>query len=658
MICPTCGREVPDDQNFCDLCGAILPKPKRRRRWILPLLLGILALALVLGAFFGPGAGGMPSAVPAVSTQAQVPSAEPAAKPAPKPTAEPTPEPSPEPTPEPTVAPYVEPTNERGGMWDLVPFDQMPYERPSLDGLDAAIEAVGEALDRGAPYEELELLLDACDDEYNAFYTMYSIAFIRSCQDTTDQFYADEYAALDEASADLSQKMETLYYRCGMSDRAQELEEKYFWPGFAEEYADDSNAFYDDEMVALLQTESNLVTEYRDLVANPIVTLKDGTEVEYATAIEEYAGIAYLNLLFAYYEQYNPKLAPVYIDLIKNRQQQAVQAGYASYEELAFDHSFERDYTPELAQEYLQGIKTHLVPLYRELASSGALYSIDRGSIDAARLEEVLRCGVADLGEEVQDTYEFMVKYRLCDLEYSPRKAEMSFQTYLGAYEVPFLFMDAGGDLGDITTFSHEFGHYLDGFLNYDEDETIDLAECFSQSMELLMLTRLDGVLSDRELDALYRLKMADILSMYVQQAAFAEFEHIIYSTDPDKLTPDYVNGVFLQMCQDYGFCEQGFEDLYAMLWQDITHFYEQPFYVITYPVSNDIAMQIFQLEEESPGAGREKFLEMLPREYPDMLDSALNAGLESPFDPGRLEKVADTMRRILLDDSASGKAA
>ena len=39
------------------------------------------------------------------------------------------------------------------------------------------------------------------------------------------------------------------------------------------------------------------------------------------------------------------------------------------------------------------------------------------------------------------------------------------------------------------------------------------------------------------------------------------------------------------------------------------------------------------------------------------MLDSALNAGLDSPFDPGRLEKVAETMRRILLEDSAADAA-
>ena len=302
-------------------------------------------------------------------------------------------------------------------------------------------------------------------------------------------------------------------------------------------------------------------------------------------------------------------------------------------------------------------MKEHIVPLYLDVVESGAFWSVESSPIDAARLEKVLRCGVGDMGEDVQEAYDFMVKYRLCDLEYSPLKAEMSFQTYLSAYEVPFLFMDAAGDLEDITTFSHEFGHYLDGFMNYNADETIDLAECFSQAMELLMLTRLDEVLSPEELQNLVQIKMLDILNMYVQQAAFADFEHIIYNTDPEKLTMDYVNQVFLQVSQDYGFCEAGFEDLYAKLWIDITHFYEQPFYVITYPVSHDIAMQIFQLEEAEPGEGLAKFLEMLPREYPDMLDSALNAGLESPFDPGRLEKVADTMRGILLGQ-AGAKAA
>ena len=575
----------------------------------------------------------------------------------------PTPPPSAGPTEEPMAEadpkPYVPPTAEREGLLDVIPFDLMPYERPDLEELSRDIDAVGEALDRGADFTELEPLLDACSDYCDLYTTMYSIAFIRSCQDMTDEFYADEYALLDEESADLSQLMEQLYFRCGMSPMAQELEEKYFWPGFAEEYADDSQAFYDDEMVALLQEESNLIAEYRALVANPAVTLSDGQEVDFYTAMDEIdpASSRYADLVFSYYEQYNPKLGAVYIELIKNRQLQAAHAGYDSYEELAFDHDFQRDYSPELAEEYLQGIKENIVPLYRQLAPYGYLPTVEPMSLDAQRLEDILRDGVRSMGADVLDTYEFMVQYRLYDITYDPLKAKMSFQTYLPSYQVPFLFMDAEGGLGDITTFSHEFGHYLDGFLNYGADETVDLAECFSQAMELLMLTRLDGELSQRELENLYEMKMLDILEMYVGQGVYAEFEHLLYAAEPEQLTVDYANQLFLRLSQDYGSSIPGLEALYGMMWIDITHFFEQPFYVITYPVSHDIAMQLFQLERESDGAGFEKYMDMLFRDYSDMLDTALNAGLESPFDPGRLEKVAETMREILLDGAIENAA-
>ena len=571
----------------------------------------------------------------------------------------PTPPPSAEPAPDSTPKPYVPPTAEREGLLDVIPFDLMPYEHPDLEDLSRDIDAVGEALDRGADYAELEPLLDACGNFCDTYYTMYSIAFIRSCQDMTDEFYADEYALLDEESADLSQLMEQLYFRCGMSSMAQELEEKYFWPGFAEEYADDSNAFYDDEMVALLQEESNLVAEYRALVANPTVTLSTGKEVDFYTALDEFdpSSSRYADLVFSYYEQYNHKLGGVYIEMIKNRQLQAAHAGYDSYEELAFDHGFQRDYSPELAEEYLQGIKEHIVPLYRQLAPYGYLPEVEPMALDAQRLEDILRDGVRSMGEDVQDTYEFMVQYRLYDITYDPLKAKMSFQTYLPSYQVPFLFMNSEGGLGDITTFSHEFGHYLDGFLNYEEDETIDLAECYSQAMELLMLTRLDGTLSDWELDSLYEMKMLDVLGMYVQQGAFAEFEHIVYASDPDQLSQDYLNETFLGLCQDYGFCEDGLEDIYRYVWMDITHFFEQPFYVITYPVSHDVAMQIFQLEQARPGEGLDTFLEMIPRQSPNMVESAELAGLQSPFTPGRLRSVAASMREILLPDGAENAA-
>ena len=147
--------------------------------------------------------------------------------------------------------------------------------------------------------------------------------------------------------------------------------------------------------------------------------------------------------------------------------------------------------------------------------------------------------------------------------------------------------------LGLIVT-AHEFGHYVEAYVNYDSYASIDVSECYSQAMEYLLLGSVEENMSPRELDNLYRLKMVDTLDLYVQQASFAEFEHLVYSVPPEELDADYLNELSLQLAIDYGYYDGESELYYAMSWIDIPHFFEYPFYVISYPVSNDVAMQIY----------------------------------------------------------------
>lgn len=75
------------------------------------------------------------------------------------------------------------------------------------------------------------------------------------------------------------------------------------------------------------------------------------------------------------------------------------------------------------------------------------------------------------------------------------------------------------------------------------------------------------------------------------------------------------------------------------------------PFYVISYPVSNDIAMQVYELEQQDRGAGLEKYLEILDRQYPGLIDTVESGGLQSPFEPGRIEHVVDDLSARLLEN-------
>ena len=70
--------------------------------------------------------------------------------------------------------------------------------------------------------------------------------------------------------------------------------------------------------------------------------------------------------------------------------------------------------------------------------------------------------------------------------------------------------------------------------------------------------------------------------------------------------------------------------------------------YVFSYIVSNDAALQLYQMELENPGSGLACLNENLDVQEPYFLAFLEQAGLESPFAPGRLREVKATFESAL----------
>ena len=526
----------------------------------------------------------------------------------------------------------------------MVHFADMAYTRPDLEALRADVAAAEEALTSGVPFMKTRGLLDSCFDGYYSYYTMYTLADIRSCQDLTDEFYAAEYSWCGENYAVVQQLFDELYYACAASSLARELEEKYFWEGFQEQYSDADSSYYSDLAVELMQEESALISEYRALSADPTIE-RDGAEENYLDVLWELEGEEYNQALVQYYEKYNQRFADIYIRLVDVRNRLADTLGFESYEQMQYYFYFERDYTPEQAAGYVADIRKYMVPLYTEVMAASPYERLWYNALSEKALLDTMDTVAGQIGGQVEEAFDFMRDYGLYDVSVSTKKAAMSFQTYLSDYEAPFLFLDAYGDTEDILSFAHEFGHYVDAYVNYDAYETIDVAEIFSQTMEYLTLSRLESAMDAEEAENIVRMKLLDTLDIYVQQASFAEFESRVYALGAEALSPEVLNDLSLELAKEYGYYEEGYEEYYAMSWCDIPHFFEMPFYVITYPVSNDIAMQIYALEEEQSGKGLEKFMEILDRDYEYFMDAVSTGGFESPFAPGRIESVVEQMR-------------
>ena len=547
---------------------------------------------------------------------------------------------------------------------DGVMFEDMHYARPDTAKLADDIAAVEQALDDGAKLKEVEDLLDVCMDDYDVFSTMYSLANIYNCKDLRDEYYAAEYEWISTESAEVYRLFDEMYYACAGSSLGAELEKDYFWDGFCEEYADPNDSYYNDETVALMQRESELISRYRELVADPTVPFK-GEEVSFNELMEELGSAEdlasyyqYLAVLMSYYQKYNEPLAEIYIELMRVRTDMAEAMGFSSCEEMEYVFCFERDYTPGDAAVFVNDVKTYIVPLYLWADENGFSYGQNYSSLSSDKLYADMKAVTDNIGRDCSTAFAFMSRYGLYDIEPSAYKADTSFQTYLNDYDAPFIFLKPDGTTGDLLTFVHEFGHYTDAYVNFDANETIDLAEVFSQGLELLSLSYMDGILSSREIENLREDEMMDALDTFIQQAAFAQFESRAHAIGPDELTAEKLNELALESAQEFGFCTEGFEDYYRYYWMDITHFFEYPFYVISYPVSLEVALQIYELEMQSPGSGMDKYFEILPRDYDTFMDTVSNGGLRSPFEEGSLASVAALIGDTLGYDGAIGSAA
>lgn len=476
----------------------------------------------------------------------------------------------------------------------IIPYSQMEYVRPDMEAMEALLENVREA----SSEENLEKTLDGINEWYEAydwFYTAYNLADIRYSGDLSSEKWETEYEFCSGAVGQADGMLEELYRILAVSPLADTLEgDDYFGEGFFDGYLGQS--VYSEEFLALLEEESGLVGRYYQLTGE-----EHGEDDD-----------LWWN-----------ETAQVLADLIRVRQQAAACQGYDSYVDFAWDFYYDRDYTPEAAESYLRAIQETLTPLYRQMAMTNVWDGAGRYA-SADRTFSNLRAAAENMGGRIYDAFRLMEEGELYDISYGENKYNSSFEIYLTSYGEPFLFMNPELSRYDSLTIAHEFGHFCNDYASFGSTVGIDVAEFFSQGMEYLSLCYGDNT------QDLARVKLADSLSIYVEQGCYAAFEQEMYRLTGDALSPEGLRELYEKIALSYGFDSVGYDPGEFVT---VNHFYTNPLYVISYVVSNDAAMQLYELERETPGEGLRRLERHLDTEESFFLAFLESAGLESPFD-------------------------
>ena len=495
-------------------------------------------------------------------------------------------------------------------------FADMEYIRPRQNALQEASDAVDAAIEGGADAEQLMECVYAVYEQYYDFYTNYSLANIHYYKDLTDIYWEDEFEYCLSLTAGVDAVLDQMLYTLADCPLKEELESNDF---FGEDFFDayQGESIYDETFTAMMEQEAALQSRYYELS-------EEAMAVEYGSE--------------AFHTTYGSQMLQLYVDLVALRQEIATYAGYPDYASFAYEFYYYRDYTPEQAAGYLADISRELVGIYQTLGGSPIWKTGSQLSTEQDTFCYVQQTAEA-LGGTTADAFEAMRDGGLYDISYSENKYAASFEVYLTTYSTPFVFVNPGGTVYDQLTFVHEFGHFCNDFASFGSGAGIDVKEFFSQGMEYLSIGCVEG---RQELETL---KLADSLCIYVEQAAYAWFEHQIYALPAEELTAEKAAEVFGEAMQRFGMDMWGIEgrDLVG-----VHHFYDAPMYIVSYVVSNDAALQLYQLEKQASGKGKELYQANLATMEWSFLSFVEAAGLESPFDEGRIQSVRQTFETAL----------
>src|SRR5258705_1822711 len=130
------------------------------------------------------------------------------------------------------------------------------------------------------------------------------------------------------------------------------------------------------------------------------------------------------------------------------------------------------------------------------------------------------------------------------DLESRKGKAPGGYNCPLAESGAPFIFMNAAGQLDDVTTMVHEGGHAIHSFLTHElelngfKDYPTEIAEVASMAMELFSMDHWQVFFDNKEeLTRAKEQQLERVITIFPWIAIIDKFQHWIYE-HPDH-TPE-----------------------------------------------------------------------------------------------------------------------
>ena len=351
--------------------------------------------------------------------------------------------------------------------------------------------------------------------------------------------------------------------------------------------------------------------------------------------------------------------------LVSIRDKIAANAGYQSYSDYRFRELGRFDYTKDECYKFHEAVKQHVLPLvnkiYRKKKELLGLEVLRPWDLEAeptgtdplhpfTTSEELLEKSIACFNKLHPFFGQCLTKMREMnhlDLESRKGKAPGGYNCPLPESGAPFIFMNAAGQMHDVTTMVHEGGHAVHSFLSHPlelsgfKDYPMEIAEVASMAMELFSMDHWDTFFENK--NDLARAKMHQlerVITIFPWIAIIDKFQHWIYDhpahnhADRTAAWKDILNE-YKDSVIDY----EGLDVYRSNAWQRQLHLFEVPFYYIEYGIAQLGAIGMwrqYKLDKEKALANYCKALSLGGTKT--LIELYQSAGLEFDFSPGKIK--------------------
>lgn len=365
-------------------------------------------------------------------------------------------------------------------------------------------------------------------------------------------------------------------------------------------------------------------------------------------------------------------LNSLYDSLVEKRNQEALNAGFTNYRDYRFKELGRFDYTAADCYKFHEAVKQHVLPLvnliYQKKKEKLGLETLRPWDIDAEPegikplhpfktsdelISKSIEC-FTRLRPFFGDCLKKMQELKHLDLESRKGKAPGGYNCPLAESGAPFIFMNAAGQMHDVTTMLHEGGHAVHSFLAHPlelsgfKEYPMEIAEVASMSMELMSMDEWETFFANKEdLERAKEHQLERVITIFPWIAIIDKFQHWVYQ-NPSHTHEQRTNSwnEILKEFQDDVIDYSGLENYRSHSWLRQLHLFEVPFYYIEYGIAQLGAIGMWMQFKQNKQLAMDNYCNALAlggtKTLPQLFETA---GLKFDFSPDRIKVLMDFVK-------------